>query len=83
MMYRRDLPGSLAASINFTAPPQSTVHLRSGPLPGPAPAAKTTASTPPQPALGELRLGGLLEVAEHGSSAGLPHVLLPIVGRCG
>ena len=40
------MPSALAASISFTAPPRSIVRLRSAPLPGPAPAAKTTASTP-------------------------------------
>jgi hypothetical protein len=40
----RPVPGSSVSepgSTNFTAPPRSTVRLRSGPLPGPAPAAKT------------------------------------------
>src|SRR5215207_1855975 len=39
-------PTARAASTSFTAPPRSTVRFRSGPLPGPAPAAKTTASAP-------------------------------------
>ena len=40
------VPFAFAASISLTAPPRSTVCLRAGPLPGPAPAAKTTASAP-------------------------------------
>ena len=43
--YRR-VPARCAASISFTAPPSSIVSLRADPLPGPAPAANTTASQP-------------------------------------
>src|SRR5919197_166527 len=40
------MPAALAASTSLTAPPRSIVRLRASPLPGPAPAAKTTASAP-------------------------------------
>src|SRR5215207_11082651 len=45
MTYRRT-PACSAPSMSLTAAPRSTVRLRAGPLPGPAPAAKTTASAP-------------------------------------
>src|SRR5829696_867054 len=41
------MPLAFAAAISLTAPAWSIVHLRSGPLPGPAPAANTTASAEP------------------------------------
>ena len=39
-------PDDVAARISLIAPSRSIVSLRSAPLPGPAPAAKTTASEP-------------------------------------
>src|SRR4051812_2653576 len=43
--YRRTA-AARAASASLTAPPRSTVRFRAAPLPGPAPAANTTASDP-------------------------------------
>ena len=68
------MPPALAAAISFTAPPRSIVPLRCEPLPGPAPAAKTTASAP-LTALATSGVVGLFEVAHDGVAAGVADVV--------